>query len=276
VTPPLRLAIKGLAGAYTAVCFVLLGAIITIVCLVSSLRKNQERYEWNRLSMTRIIAHELKTPLAVTKNYVENWEDIPEESRAEYRENMLTQIDYVNGLVGDLLEFSRMEAKAEEPIKEPVNLAELNEVVLRQLSSLTGNFEIIVNTPEDPESVTVQADLGMMRTVLMNLVTNAIRYGDKKIVIDISKKRDTVRYQITNDGEPIPEEQVELIWDAFYTTKGSRSGRNRTGSGDAGGKGLAKDGTGLGLAITRQILELHGAKYGCTSDAKGTTVYFEL
>jgi signal transduction histidine kinase len=253
VTHPLRLAIKGLAGAYTAVCFVLLGAIIVIVCLVRSLRKNQERYEWNRLSMTRIVAHELKTPLAVTKNYVENWEDIPEESRAEYRENMLTQIDYVNGLVGDLLEFSRMEAKAKEPIKEPVNLAELNEVVLRQLASVIGDREITVNIPEDQEALTVQADLGMMRTVLMNLVTNAVRYGDKTIAIDIAKNGDTVRYQITNDGAPIPEYQIDLIWDTFYRADSSRNDR---------GSGLAKDGSGLGLAITRQILELHGAKYG--------------
>ena len=267
VTHPLRLAIKGLAGAYTAVCFVLLGAIITIVCLVSSLRKNQERYEWNRLSMTRIIAHELKTPLAVTKNYVENWEDIPEESRAEYRENMLTQIDYVNGLVGDLLEFSRMEAKAKEPIKEPVNLAELNEVVLRQLASVIGDREITVNIPEDREALTVQADLGMMRTVLMNLVTNAVRYGDKTIAIDIAKNGDTVRYQITNDGAPIPEYQIDLIWDTFYRADSSRNDR---------GSGLAKDGSGLGLAITRQILELHGAKYGCTSGEEGTTVWFEM
>ena len=276
VTHPLREAMRELVSSYLTIFFVLIVAIVVLACLVYSLRENQERFERSRLAMTRAVAHELKTPLAVTKNYVENWEDIPEENRPEYRDNMVAQIDYVNGLVGDLLELSRMEAKAREPALEPVNLAELNEVVLRQLSSLTGNFEIIVNTPEDPESVTVQADLGMMRTVLMNLVTNAIRYGDKNIVIDISKKRDTVRYQIMNDGEPIPEEQVELIWDAFYTTKGSRSGRNRTGSGDAGGKGLAKDGTGLGLAITRQILELHDARYGCTSDAKGTTVWFEL
>ena len=276
VTHPLREAMGELVSSYLTIFFVLIVAIVVLACLVSSLRENQERFERSRLAMTRAVAHELKTPLAVTKNYVENWEDIPEENRPEYRDNMVAQIDYVNGLVGDLLELSRMEAKAREPVPEPVNLAELNEVVLRQLSSLTEGFEITVNTPEDRESVTVQADLGMMRTVLMNLVTNAIRYGDKKILIDISKKRDTVRYQITNDGEPIPEEQVELIWDAFYTTRGSRGGRNRAGSGDAGGRGFAKDGTGLGLAITRQILELHGAKYGCTSDAKGTTVYFEL
>ncbi|MBP5355197.1 MAG: HAMP domain-containing histidine kinase [Lachnospiraceae bacterium] len=278
VTHPLRLAIRGMTGAYMAIGFVLLVSIIVLACLVYSLRTNQERYEWNRLAMTRIVAHELKTPLAVTKNYVENWEDIPEESRAQYREKMVAQIDYVSGLVGDLLDLSRMEAKAKEPFPEPVNLPELNEVILRQLASVIGDREITVNTAEDRESLTVQADLAMMRTVLVNLVTNAIRYGEKTIAIDISKNRDTVRYQITNDGEPIPEDQLALIWDTFYRVDGSRNGRGRSRRAEnaAGKGGLAKDGSGLGLAITRQILELHGARYGCTSDAMGTTVYFEL
>ncbi|MBP5463001.1 MAG: HAMP domain-containing histidine kinase, partial [Lachnospiraceae bacterium] len=126
---------------------------------------------------------------------------------------MSEQIDYVNGLVGDLLERSRMEMKAKELNREPVNLGELNDMVLGKLSALTADREVTVNKPDDTESLTVQADLGMMRTVLMNLITNAIRYGEKKIVIDISKKRDAVRYQITNDGTPIPADQLDLIWD---------------------------------------------------------------
>ena len=167
-----------------------------------------------------------------------------------------------------LLGLGRMEAKAKEPSREPVNIAELNDVVLGQVSALTADREITVNKPEDTESLTVQADLKMMRTVLMNLVTNAVRYGEKTITIDISRKRDRVRYRITNDGTPIPPQQLEMIWDAFYMGDASRTGDGKSG--------LAKDGTGLGLAITKQILELHGAEYGCTSDDKGTTVWFEL
>ena len=112
----------------------------------------------------------------------------------------------------------------------------------------------------------VTSGIKEIRAVMQQADDNR-RYGDKTIAIDIAKNGDTVRYQITNDGAPIPEYQIDLIWDTFYRADSSRNDR---------GSGLAKDGTGLGLAITRQILELHGARYGCTSDAKGTTVYFEL
>jgi|GEM_PF-2668846 Signal transduction histidine kinase len=268
VTHPLRRAMGVMVGTYVTVLFVLVVFVVTLLVLVQLLRDNQERYERSRLAMTRAVAHELKTPLAVAKSYAENWEDIPEESRETYRRDMLSQIDYVNGLVADLLELARMEAKAKEPSREPVNIAELNDVVLGQVSALTADREITVNKPEDTESLTVQADLKMMRTVLMNLVTNAVRYGEKTITIDISRKRDRVRYRITNDGTPIPPQQLEMIWDAFYMGDASRTGDGKSG--------LAKDGTGLGLAITKQILELHGAEYGCTSDDKGTTVWFEL
>lgn len=275
---PIREARENLLGVYICLALFLVVSILIVMVLVHSLRKNQERYERNRLAMTRAVAHELKTPLAVTKSYVENWSDIDESRREEYQKDMSEQIDYVNGLVGDLLELSRMEMKAKELNREPVNLGELNDMVLGKLSALTADREVTVNKPDDTESLTVQADLGMMRTVLMNLITNAIRYGEKKIVIDISKKRDAVRYQITNDGTPIPADQLDLIWDAFYMVDPSRANRKFSGADSKSDKdsGAVREGTGLGLAITRQILELHGAKYGCTSDAKGTVVYFEL
>lgn len=273
---PLANAMEELTGVYIAVVCILAFALAVLILLVRSLRKNQERYERSRLAMTRAVAHELKTPLAVTKSYVDNWSDIDESRREEYRKDMSEQIDYVNGLVGDLLELSRMEMKSKELNREPVNLAELNDMILGKLSALTADREITVNKPEDTESLTVQADLGMMRTVLMNLVTNAIRYGEKTVVIDISKKRDAVRYQITNDGNPIPADQLDLIWDEFYMVAASGAAKDSGAAREGAVSGTVREGSGLGLAITRRILELHGAKYGCTSDEKGTVVYFEL
>lgn len=244
------------------------GAIVSvIILLVRSLRRRQEYYEKSRLSMTRAVAHELKTPLAVTKNYIENWSDLDEEQRTLSQQDMSSQIDYVNSLVGDMLDLSRFEAKAKKMNPEPVNLAELNEFVMKKLEAISEGKEFTVNLPSDPEVLTVQADLSMMRTVLTNLLTNAIRYGDKKISIDISKKKDTVRYQVTNDGAPIPADKLPLVWDSFYCADESRAKTpdDRTGKR-----------TGLGLAITKQILELHKAKYGCESGEDGTTFWFDI
>lgn len=259
---PLKEARESLEAVYNYTFLFLVAAILIVLFLIRSLRRNQERYERSRLAMTRSVAHELKTPLAVTKSYVENWEDFDEAQREEYSRKMVSQIDYVSDLVHDLLELSRMEAGAKEINREPVNLAELNELVLRQMEDLAATRNITVDLPEDRESLTVQADLSLMRTVLMNLVSNAIRYSAENIKIEICKKRDKVRYSITNDGDPIPAEKIGLIWEEFYRTDDARSDR-------AGG-------SGLGLAITRQIFLLHGAWYGCTSGEGGTTFFFEL
>ena len=270
VTHPFRHAVKDLGRTFLGIGAIWLTVIVVLFLLITYIRRKQEGYEKSRVAMTRAVAHELKTPLAVTKSYVDNWADIDDKTREKYSAEMTEQIDYVNKLVGDLLELSRMEAKAKKLNREEVNLAELNDVVLRQLSSLLKGKEVNVTTSPSPEDLVVNADLGMIRTVIANLVNNAIRHGDKKIDIDISGKKYAVRYQIKNDGTPIPADKIDLVWDAFYTADEARTKGGDTAGAASGG------GTGLGLAITKQILVLHGAKYGCSSDETGTTFHFTL
>ena len=106
------------------------------------------------------------------------------------------------------------------------------------------------------------ADLSMIRTVLMNFLTNAARYSQSYISVTIAREKNHIRWSVKNDGTAIPEEDRNRVWDAFYTVDESRSKR--------------KGGTGLGLAITKQILDLHKAKTGCTGNATETEFFFEM
>ncbi|MBO4697302.1 MAG: HAMP domain-containing histidine kinase [Lachnospiraceae bacterium] len=269
---PFAIAWEHLRRGLYSVAAVWLVSIGLICLLVNLLYKRQENYEMSRFSMTKAVAHELKTPFAVTKNYAENWDYFDEEQQKNCRADMLNQIEYMDRILGSLLELSRMESNAKKANPEPVNLVELNEVVLRQLKPVTGDKTIMIHGAENPDPFTVDADLGMMRTVLTNFVSNAIRYGGSRIDISFIKKRRGVRYEITNDGTPIPKEKIKYIWDEFYRVDDARSKDamfDRPGS-------APKEGTGLGLAITRRILKLHHAKYGCTSGEEGTTFFFEL
>ena len=262
---PLSTALHQTKTSLIALCAIWAAVIAIILLLVQLLQKRHEKFEKSRVTLTRAAAHELKTPLAVLKTYAENWNDLSESDRADCAKDMESRIDYVNGLVGNILELSRLESDAKEMHPETIALPELNAAVLSQLSAISEGKNISVNAPANAADASVTGDLSMLRTVITNLVTNAVRYGDRKIVIDIAKKKDAVRYQITNDGAPIPASKLPHIWDAFYSADESRakSGKDCTG-------------TGLGLAITKQILELHKAKYGCTSDESGTTFYFEM
>ena len=95
-----------------------------------------------------------------------------------------------------------------------------------------------------------------------NFLTNAARYSQSYISVTIAREKNHIRWSVKNDGTAIPEEDRNRVWDAFYTVDESRSKR--------------KGGTGLGLAITKQILDLHKAKYGCTGNATETEFFFEM
>lgn len=100
--------------------------------------------------------------------------------------------------------------------------------------------------------------------MLYNLLGNAVSYigGDKTISIKVSKADGRVRFEVSDGGEGIPEEDLPYIWDRYYRSKTHKR---------------PAMGTGLGLAIVKGILQSHGAKFGDESEVgKGSTFWFEL
>ena len=108
----------------------------------------------------------------------------------------------------------------------------------------------------------VIADLEMIRVVLVNFISNAIKYAEKEISISLLQKGKKVKFEIINDGKTIAADKTNKVWDEFYMEDGFNN--RRIGS------------SGLGLAITKNILILHGAEYGCKSQDGKTSFWFEL
>jgi two-component system heavy metal sensor histidine kinase CusS len=113
----------------------------------------------------------------------------------------------------------------------------------------------------------VTADLELFRRAVSNLLANAIRYTPPggEIVLDASASADAVRVTVENQGQPIPAEHLERIFDRFYRVDPSRSSLPSAGL-SQGSTGS----TGLGLAIVRTIMELHGGSVHAESDARST------
>ncbi|MFM0176791.1 ATP-binding protein, partial [Paraburkholderia sediminicola] len=105
------------------------------------------------------------------------------------------------------------------------------------------------------------------RRAVSNLLANAIRYTPPggEIVLDASAHADVVRVTVENQGQPIPAEHLERIFDRFYRVDPSRSSLPSAGL-SQGSTGS----TGLGLAIVRTIMELHGGSVHAESDARST------
>ena len=97
------------------------------------------------------------------------------------------------------------------------------------------------------------------------LLINAINYtgDDKKVIISIEENKKYLRVKITDTGKGIKKEELDKIWDKYYTNEKNHK-RNKIG-------------TGLGLSIVKNILIKHKFKYGVTSKVnKGTTFYFDI
>ncbi len=259
---PVSMAMNELTTIYIAAAFLGLFICAILCSLINKVYKQQLAYEMNRRELTRGIAHELKTPIAIVKGYVENWKYMDDAGKEECSQTMIAEMDHMNTMVMDLLELSRLEAKAKEMHIESVDIYMLTSNVLGRVKELVEKKQLAVTiTPKEGEFL-VNADLEMMRTVLVNFITNAVKYADSKIDITVSESAKKIKFVIANDGKSMEAEKLVRVWDEFY--RGGNQSDHHMGS------------SGLGLAITKNILILHDAKYGCDSRDGMTEFWFEM
>ena len=162
----------------------------------------------------------------------------------------------------DLLELSRLEAKAKKLQIESVDLYALTQSVLKRMNKFIEKKGLEITVVHEDDEYLCDADLELMRTVLVNLITNALKFADKEIKIEFTKNRKKITISIINDGEMILAEKIEHVWDEFYKEESTE-------------KQVIKS-SGLGLAITKNILILHNAKYGCASVNENTKFWFTI
>ena len=205
------------------------------------------------------IAHELNNPLATVGLHIENLlMQLPADSpQRKPLEIIVQEVDRMAALVDNLLQFSRRSHRQVSTVDVREEIANSVELVRYHLRNR--RIEVV---REFPTSLpTIQADRQQLRQLFLNLSTNAsdaMPEGGKLIARAASSKlNDTVAVMIefADTGEGISAENLEKIWDPFFTTKPE-------------GKG-----TGLGLAICRRIVEEHGGTIEIQSQAKlGTRV----
>ena len=259
---PLASVIKTNALTYI---FMLLGFIILEALIVVSfvtLYKNQMNYEIRNQKLTRGIAHELKTPLAVTKATVENWDYFDDDRRKDYSKRIINEVDHMSDMVGKLLDVSKIKEGSNKLNPVAVDLKKLAEDTISRNGELIRERNITITFNRDDKPYTVFADLEMMNMVLSNFMSNAIKYCDHVIMIQLTRNGRKIEFSITNDGAKIDKKDLDKIWDVFYTTDKARTDRMSS--------------SGVGLSVVKSILDVHKAEYGCTSGEKGTEFKFSM
>ncbi|MFV0380472.1 MAG: sensor histidine kinase [Anaerorhabdus sp.] len=213
------------------------------------------------------MSHDIKTPLTMIKAYAEMIRDISGDNiikREEHLSVIIKEVDYLDNLVNDMQELSRMQSgnyqlnKCNFDIVEKVN----DVIILFKVLLEKNNITILIDSLD---SIIAYGDPIKMGQVIYNFISNAIKHSesDNKIKITITKKDEIVRFEIKDEAGGIPDDKIAYIWDRYYkidkTFKRSSMG------------------TGLGLAIVKAVLDNHGAKYGVKSVyGKGSTFWFEL
>ncbi len=201
------------------------------------------------------VSHELRTPLASLVAAAESADADDPHVRTRAAELLRTQTRRLAALVEDLLEISRFDAGAAVLDREPVDLVALVTDVAAHADPPDG---VRITSDGDP---VVSADPRRLHTVLRNVVSNALRYGEAPVRIDVRGEPTQVTVRIADHGPGIPPELAALIFDRFVRGDPARS---------------ASDGSGLGLAIARENARLHGGDLLIAPSAPGEGATFVL
>ena len=223
-------------------------------------RKNLEQM---RLDFFANVSHELRTPITVIRAYVETLYDkvVTEEEKVEqYYERILHECGSMQRLVGDLLVLSKMQNPDFIIDKEPVNIIQVFEDIIRGASAISAemNIEIVMDTNTD--FCLVFGDYDRLRQMFMVILDNAIKFSNENSKIHIKiLKEDKLSIWISDEGAGISEGELPYIFEKFYKSKLKQNAK----------------GSGLGLAIAKQIALKHNGTIAVESElGVGTTFKF--
>ncbi|AMR01915.1 TPA: HAMP domain-containing protein [Bacillus thuringiensis] len=258
--------IGGLSGSINTLSVNLKDRIDRLNVANTKLQQDIERerqLEKTRKEFISGVSHELKTPLSVIRSFAEGIKDGVSKDTSYYTDVILEETENMNRLIVEMLELAKLESGTYKLDMTTFSIGELTQQVYTKLLFSMEEKHLQVNIDADP-SILVKANRSRIEQVVVNLLSNAIRYtpDGEKIQVSIIEAEDTVKVEIENTGNPIPEESLEKIWDRFYRLDASRS--RHTG------------GTGLGLSIVKNILDLHHAEYGVYNTTNSVVFYFNL
>jgi signal transduction histidine kinase len=225
--------------------------------------------EQQRQQMLADIAHELRTPLSITRGHLEAMLDgvfptTPDNLALIHEETVL-----LGRLVEDLRTLSLAEAGQLSLDKAPLDLTELTAQTVAAFEPLAEaeGVNILANLPDEP--LIVMADASRLRQVLGNLISNALRHvtrgdnGPPQVMVSLSRLNGTPHLSVADNGPGLSPEAQAHVFDRFWRADSSRS-RDQGGS-------------GLGLAICRAIVDAHNGRITIKSTpGHGATFNIEL
>ncbi len=249
----------------------LAGAVDDLRGALARAEQRRAEVERERTELTTALSHDLRTPLAAIRAAVDALDDgvVSEPAEvARYHALVRREVDRLARLTDDLFELARIEAGAARELAR-LDLEEIAADVADGMTPLAERAGVRLLLEADPGLPDLPLDGTLIERAIGNLLRNAIQHAaaDSAIELRLEDARDGVRVTVRNEGTPIPEGALPLIWERFYRAERARDQQSRA---DA-------DGSGLGLTIVRAIAERHGGEVtASSSQSTGTTLGFTL
>jgi signal transduction histidine kinase len=214
------------------------------------------------------MSHELRTPLNAILGYAELMQDglygeLPPKA-IEVLERVQANGKHLLGLINDVLDLSKIEAGQLVLSADYYSMKNVIEMVVSATESLAAAKKLRLNTEVSDDMPLGRGDERRIAQVLLNLVSNAIKFTDSgKVCIAAQVANDCFFVAVADTGPGIPDAEQGRLFREFHQVDSSNTKR--------------KGGTGLGLAIAKRIVELHGGRIWVESQlGKGSTFHFEL
>jgi hypothetical protein len=210
-------------------------------------------------SFVSTVSHELRTPLTAIRAYVEALLENVGSTNTDMQRQFLAVIDEqslkLRRLIDSILELSQLESGRFRMSREPFNLITLTDEVVAVLRPMSDAKKITVQVESSVPEVVVEADRGLLKRVLYNLGSNAIKFTHEggTVTFRTTTEGGAVRVQVEDTGIGIPKEELERIFDKFYQIDSSLS--------------REYPGVGLGLTVSKSIVEWHGGEILAESES---------
>ena len=245
--------------------------VVTHLELCRAKRELQQSYdklretETQRDGLVQMIVHDMRSPMFAILGNLEmaEMEPLPKGATACI-DSALSATGMLMEMISNLLDVGKMEAGKMTLDFSAVDISDLAGETIRMLEPLRGQRKLTLTSPEKIE---IKGDTNLIRRVLQNLISNALKFTDKDkgiitVFIEIATK-DKTRVSVVDNGNGIPLEYREKVFDKFCQVAEHKQSKGYS--------------TGLGLTFCKLAVEAHGGKIGLESEmGGGSTFWFEL
>ena len=221
----------------------------TTMKMAEEIREHMDRLEKEKRIRQEFFSnasHELKTPITSVRGYAELLDQgfvTDEAVKKDFIARILKETDNMTNLINDILMISRLEAKEAEVTYSTVRMVPLLTEIFESVEPIAAEYQVTLH--KECEPVSIEASAKQLRELIMNLVSNGIKYNHPggNVWVEISARGTDMCVRVRDDGCGIRKEDQDRIFERFYRVDKGRSKK--------------MGGTGLGLSIVKHIAEYY-------------------